>query len=250
MKTWFTLIVGIGIILVLLSIMAHIIKVKKVRNSYKLYDPEHIRSKLKTGDIILFACRKYSNMFNKIAYTARTSFLGANYGHLGLIYREGDDIYVVESTNKGHAGKSKAFQLNKKDKKGVRIINYDTLMNIYSKKYKGMFSVRFIDKPISNKKFMKTLDKYTNITFPSVYKLVIVLFIELFISKNLAKIVSDKLIDDNSMTCGNFVYSMLRDCGVLSEYPEKLFWPYKISTDSFKDIQKVNYSKLYRFVCS
>lgn len=247
MKSYFVTIVGFLVILILLSIMIHVIKIKKDKSKYVMYDSNFIRSKLRTGDIILFASTKYNNIFDKISYTARTTFLGANYGHLGLVYREGDDIYIVESTNINHIGESKALLLNKYNKGGIRMISYDILMEKYSRHCRGTFSVRFIEKPISNKKFMSALNNYKDVTFPKPYKLVLLLFIELFISKTFAIFLSSKILDPNEMMCGSFVYNILHDCNVLEEYPEKLFWPYKVSKNNFEDIQLVKYSKFYRY---
>lgn len=246
MNISFSAIVCFIIILMIISVFTHIIKLKTSNNS-KLYPHDYIRGKLKTGDIILFSAQIYDSKLKEITYTARTSFLGANYGHLGIIYRDGDDIYVVESTNINHIGDDVAFRFNNYKKGGIRIINYDILMQKYSAKHKGIFSVKFLDKPIPNDKFLKKLVKYKKVIFPNTIKLVCLLIIDVFISKYFAKFISSKIIKDKNMMCSEFVHSMLQDCGVLSYYPSKLFWPFKIATQDFKNIQKIRYSKPYRF---
>ena len=74
------------------------------------------------------------------------------------------------------------------------------------------------------------------------------MIIDVFISHSLAQFLSRKMISSKNMMCSEFVYQILIDCGVLkSEYPKKLFWPFKISEDEFRELEKVRYSKPYRF---
>ena len=65
---------------------------------------EFIKSKLKSGDIILFACKKHNSIFNHLIYNSRTKFVGSEYGHGGLILRINNKLYVLECTHHTHVG--------------------------------------------------------------------------------------------------------------------------------------------------
>jgi hypothetical protein len=48
--------------------------------------------------------------------------------------------------------------------------------------------------------------------------------------------------------CSEFVHSFLNKCGVLKDYPSKLFMPYYIEdSELFKDLELVRYSDIVRF---
>lgn len=239
------------LILILILIIVYLyIFVKKIDmyEDYPLYQYNDIKKKLKTGDIIFFSYTNHNSLCLKIQYFFRTKFLGCYYGHVGLIYRYGNEIYVVECTSDNHCADDKANRLNKKSKHGIRLIELDTLLYEYDKVNSALFSVKFISKEIPNNVFIKNLNKYNNIVFESKSLIFTIAFIDLVVANKISKYLLDKIRNDKRMTCGEFVHHFLYNCGVLKNYDSKMFWPHLINSEVFDDLQIIKYSRPYRFV--
>lgn len=201
-----------------------------------------IRNKLKTGDIIFFS-RKETDIIDW-EYYFRKKLLGSTISHIGLIYRENDNIYVVECTSKIHTGNNCCIKLNKHNNGGIRIIQFDKLISIYS----GYFYVKFISKEIPNDLFLNKLDNYKKYVYPNKFILLVIFIIDRLISTKFAEWLSKHLIPLDTIICCEFVYRLLLDCNVVKKYPFKTFWPFCFNDEIFNSLQKVTYSKAYKFV--
>lgn len=236
----------IAIIITIILIIIYIAILIDPTDNAPYYSYTDIKARMKTGDILLFSCKMYGTIIDKLWYATRTSFLGSDYGHAGIIIKSRGKLYVAEVCGPDQCGYQYAKHLNKSCQGGVRIIELDTLLNEYYKEYKGVYAVKFIDKAIPNKVMMANIKKYGHIVFQkrqTLYKLAIP---DLFVSHSLAKYLASKYPTDQ-MICTEFLYRVLHDCGVLGEYPAKLFWPHIIVRDQFNSIAKVVYSLPYKF---
>ncbi len=240
------LIVIVVIILVLILLYVYF-KYKKNFVNNKVYKYHQIRNKLKTGDIILFSCKEYENFIEELKYYARTTLLGSEYGHVGIIIKDNNKLYVLECISKEHAGNEYASHFNKKGDGGVRIIDLDILLKEYCNYHKGMYAVKFINQEIPNKIIFNKLKKYEDMTFEHKSIILTVAFIDICISHNLAVNISNFLSSKDKIFCSEFVHDLLNNCGVLKNYPSKLFWPHMIDNDQFKDFHNDYYSDLYQF---
>lgn len=224
--------------------------------SFKEDLPEHdykaIRSTLQTGDIILFSCNEHDSALDKLMYGLRTKLLGSEYGHVGLIFKSSSgEIYLVECTDKSHIGHWFEVPFNNKNKGGVRIINFDKLIEEYYEKTKAYFAVMSTYYPIPNKLFTSKLSKYTDIIFENKNILICLVAIDTYMSHDLAVKAIQKLNTNNDRTnrmmCSEFVYDFLYECGVVDNYCSKLFWPHLFPSVYFNMLSKVKYSKPIKF---
>ena len=123
----------IFIIILIIILVCIIIFVGPKQHQLVFYDK--IKDKFKTGDILLFSCKKHSSTLKHIEYYMRTNLLGSIFGHVGIVLREKDNLYMVECTDIGHIGEKHAHYLNDQKKGGVRIIKLEYLLKKYSKRY-------------------------------------------------------------------------------------------------------------------
>lgn len=212
-----------------------------------MYKYSDIKPRLKTGDIMLFVCINHSTEFGKFVYYCRTKLVGSDYGHVGLVIRDGNDLFLVESTDTCHSGESWATYLNDKCKGGVRIINLDILLEEYVKDYNGFFGVKFISKEIPNNIIMPNVYKHRHKIFEKNYYLVLLMLMDYL----LPRFFTDKFVSNpyvcNKIYCSELVYKILYDCNVLKKYKPKLFWPNFFTQKIFDDLQLVTYSPVYSF---
>lgn len=240
------------VIIILIILILYIILFVKKNDKYKNY-PIHYFTNLKnmmgTGDIILFSCRKNDNLRTSIEYYLRTDFVGSEYGHVGLVFRDNNnELYVIECVAKNHCADECAKYLNNYEKGGVRIIKMDTLLYWYTKENAGFFAVKFLRNKISNQIFINNLYKYTEKIFEDKKKLFLLVFFDVCVSTDISKkLVS--ICEKNRMMCSEFVHRMLYDCGVLKSYTSKLFWPFSITNgELFRNLENIKYSEPYKFI--
>ena len=134
------------IILVFLYIKSNQKSLDSYQNigSYPTYKYADIKNKLKTGDIMLFSYKKHQSKIHEIFYYCRTKLLGSEYGHVGIVIRDNDKLFLLECTDSDHIGNNKSFHFNNYGKGGVRIIELETLLKEYENGYMGIFGVKFI----------------------------------------------------------------------------------------------------------
>jgi hypothetical protein len=210
------------------------------------YDYNNIKKKFKTGDIIMFSYGRYRSLLEELGYLSRTKLFGTIYGHIGIVLREGNKLYLIECTSSNHTAKKYAYTLNNENRGGVRIIDLDILIREYHDEEKGIFAVKFADKEIPNKLIMCVLEKYGNVIFENIPKIalfVVANFISNKFSKKLAK-----TADNNRMTCSEFAYELLYQCGYVEKYQSKLIWPHLFSNGQFDKLTKIKYSKPIGFI--
>jgi len=211
-----------------------------------IYRYNNIKPNLRTGDIILFSCNKIGSLSERIMYGLRTKTFDSIYGHAGLVFKKDDNIYIIECCGQDQCGNESAQKLNKCGEGGIRIIEIDTLLQEYYKEYNGTYAVKFISKELPNHLVIKNLKKYKNIIFQEGYKTAFLAIMDEGFSHRIAKYYGEKF-SRKKMTCTEFLYNLLYDCGIVKEYPAKLFWPHLIAKTFFTNLELVKYSGLFKF---
>ncbi len=241
-------VIMIIVIMVLFNIFSKILFAPSYATGGKIHKYSEIKQKLKSGDIILFSCKKFDSSINKFEYNLRTKFIGSEYGHAGIIYKKDKRLYLLECTYYDHIGYEKAKYLNDKKKGGVRIIDLDYLINEYYKDSRALFAVKYISKEIPDKVMDDTIKKYKDVIFPNRYLFYLIFLIYYCLSETLASEIGIRLIDENHRMCTEFMHHFLNNCKVLKEYPSKLFWPWKITDGTMDKLQIIKYSDAYKFL--
>jgi hypothetical protein len=228
------------IIIILVNIIS---KRGLINNYYKKYNYEQIRPYLKTGDIILFAYKKYSNLIEEITYNIRTKLMGTLFGHVGIILKMNNELYVLESVPL-FASAIKYSKFLNGSITGPRIVKLNTLLKLYDKKNDAYYGVKFIDKEISSKKLYNEFLTYKHIDFPNWITIAIIgCFDTLF---NCGDLIS-KFTDKNKMMCSEFVHDILYKCNVFKKYNSKLFYPHTITSNKFDKLCNYKYSNIKLF---
>lgn len=81
------IIIFVIIILVVSLLLIYFVNKKPIINT-QIENYSDIKDKFKTGDIILFSCRKHNTFIDEIKYFSRTKLIGSEFGHVGLILRD------------------------------------------------------------------------------------------------------------------------------------------------------------------
>lgn len=236
------------LIFIFLIILYFIFFIKK-DNRYEYYPMnkyKNIKHKFKTGDIILFSCKMHSSFLNNLEYYMRTNFIGSEYGHVGIILKMNNDIYLVECTDYDHIADNYAYRMNSYGKGGVRIINFEKILKYYYNETHGNFAVKFISKEIPNKVFFSKLKDYKNIIFRNKQNVYCPAIFDIVVSHELSEKIFDE--EDGEMLCSEFVYHFLHKCKILSKYPSNLFWPHLFTDGTFDELASVPYSEPCKFV--
>ena len=239
---------GIIIIIVLILFLMYVLFFIN-QNDKKIHKYSEIKDKMKTGDVLLFSCKTHPTLFNHIQYYVRTNLLGSEFGHVGVVIRDKDELYFVECTDVNHTGDSMAKRLNNYGKGGVRIIKLDYLLEKYHKKYNGIFGIRFISREISNKMIFREIGKFKDKIFENKTKLLFLGFVDICISHSLASQLSNILSDNKRIMCSQYTHELLYNCGAVDKYKSHLFWPHLFDDGNvFDHLQKISYSHTYKFV--
>ena len=241
------LIIGLFLLIICIIIIIVYFLSSKSRNIDTSTRYDEIKDQLQTGDIMLFVCIKHSNKIDDMLYYSRTRMIGSDYGHVGLVLREGEKLYMVECTDANHCAEEQSYHLNDYGLGGVRIIDLDILVDVYTKEYGGIFAVKHISKAIPNEMFYDAIHKHSNKIFENKQYLTIMLIASLFIPSDILKFFTPDPMYDNKIYCSEMVYAVLRDCGVLAEYNQKLFWPYLFTNKIFDNLQLIPYSDVITF---
>lgn len=248
MKTWITLLL-VAVIAILLTI-AYFMAQPIIPPKYKLDD---VIDTLKTGDIVLFSSKNNGDALQSSIYFARTKLVGSEYGHVGIILREKDDVYLVECCNPNQVGHESSYHLNNKLLGGVRIIRLQTILKQYYDMYGGFFAIKPIKTAIPNKVMRSALQKYQDSIFEDIGFVYCIAMIDNLISKDVAKKVISKyrseLFEHNRMTCGEFVCKLLIDCEVVRQCRSKLIWPHVYTGKRFDKLSNGSYDVHYKISC-
>ncbi|BCS83183.1 hypothetical protein QLL95_gp0940 [Cotonvirus japonicus] len=234
------------IIIILLLILTYVVNEKK-QNDSTMYKFDEIKPYLKTGDIILFSCSQHFSPVEKLKYISRTSLVGCKYGHVGLVLKRNNKLYVAECTDYDHPGYKYATHFNDKNKGGVRIIEMEKLLKDYTQEYKATYAVKFISQEIPNELFYKKISKHFHKTFEYKPILLTLAFFDIMISHDVGTKLSEKMYNKNKLMCSEFAHSVLYDCGALKYYPSKIFWPHVFEEKTFLELEKIPFSKTYNF---
>ena len=248
------------IILLVLVIIFNRPRMINTLNDKTTYKYSNLREKFKTGDIILFSYIKHDNLFKKLTYQCRTTFLGFEYGHAGLVMKHDGNLYVVECTDTEHVDNDKCIYLNNKSENdkcvhlnnkkrgGIRIFEMDTLLDKYYRENEGHFGVKFISQEIPSNIILSSLKKYENITFENKISVLCIALIDIFVSHQFAETILEYHNNTDRMMCTEFLHRILNEANILKPYPSKLFWPHKINDVDFEKIEKIKFSKIHRFI--
>lgn len=242
------IIIFIILIIFILYIIFFIRKADIYRND-PLYHYQDIKKKMKTGDIILFSCKKNNSIYQKLGYYVRTELIGCEYGHVGIIVKKNDKLYVLECVSDDHCADIHGEYLSGSGEGGIRLINLETLLHHYYEDYDGLYAVKFISKEIPLETVDNELQNYVGTKFEDKKKIFLLGLIDICISHNLSKkLSSNNKKEDKILCCSGFVHHFLNKCGVFKDYPSELFWPHLfLYDDKCKPLENVEYSKPFRF---
>lgn len=208
----------------------------------------YIRPYLQTGDIILFHCNTYSSPLNQLGYYIRDKIGGIDYSHAGIVYRPSDDeLYILEVVNHDQPSNDKSLFFNGQTS-GLRIALLDDVMHDYSIECHGDYAVKFIQQPIDNVCIEQHIPKYSTQTFSSYTRIGEIAITDIIMGH--AKAIALSKEHPDKMFCTQFVYDMLRDCGVMNEnagFDGTVFFLQHFNDDKFSKFTKVEYSKIEPF---
>lgn len=196
----------------------------------------NIRSQLQTGDIIMFACNQEHTDALTLKRLAYNIFV-CDYLHVGLVYRVHSELYLVECCTQDQSKGLSSF-LNSKGQGGIRITEMSVALAAYVDEYSGYFAVKHISKPIPNHIFQACLNAFRDTTFESYSKLAFMSLTDK-ISHSLA---SGLAKPNGRMSCGEFLHCILHQCGILANFPSKIFWPFYVNDLNFHKLTLVPYS--------
>ena len=248
MRIWIVLLI-VGLVAVLISVLYLIIPRENAKEAYQY---SKIKDNLKTGDIILFSSKNNGNLIQSTIYWTRTRLVGSEYGHVGIVIRTEDGLYLAECCNAMHAGHDECYHMNKQGNGGVRIISLDTIIERYHREYGGFFAVKPIKEELSSDVVISSLNKYQESIFEDINFMYYVAMLDTLVSKDIAKTVIRKyrsnMFDPHRMTCGEFLYNILTDCGVTKSSRSKLVWPHVYVGNRFTKLSNGAYDYHHMFI--
>lgn len=236
------------IIIIIACIILYIYKQSKTETVKEFEKYKNIRSTFKTGDIILFSCKKHETISDKLEYFCRTKLLGSEFGHVGIIVRHKHDLFLLECTNAMHPGDEHAYHYSNQRKGGVRLINFDILLKEYHKNYNAIYAIKHISEEISNSQIFEATKEFKEKIFEDKKMLFFLAFVDILISHDVAIYLSEKFGNNNRVMCSEFVHKTLHNCNILNEYTSKIFWPHLFENQTFNNLEKNIYTKPYYFV--
>lgn len=209
---------------------------------------DQVRGALKTGDIILFHKTTRSGFLDvlELDILAPLFFEQNEFRHSGIIVRRGDDLFVMECTEELHSGHSHATYPT--GGKGVREVPLDALLQAYTRDNgEPHFGVRFIAEEIPLEALMKTVCEVGPVRYMKGHRSVPVFLSQYVLPSPLVRKVVD--LNAHHMMCSEFVHRVLNGCGVMRDYPSKLFAPYILENASlFSRHDLGGYSEIVRFI--
>lgn len=244
----FGIVIVIVVIIIIILVFLYF-KIRRNPNAGIISHFSEIKDSFQTGDLMLFSCnrRHLPGGWIDAAYQTLSDCM---FGHLGLILRHKDKIYVVDCVPSDQTGNLGSYFLNNDySQGGIRIIKIEYLLHRYTKDYNGVYGIKHISKPINNHRFNKVLKTFTGTTYENKMFFLKLAFVDAFISKERAiKLLgSDPYAHTDRMMCSEFVHRLLHKCGILKKYPSKLFWPFLVLSPEFEDLEIVKYGPCIKF---
>jgi len=208
---------------------------------------DDIRADTRTGDILLFHKTSRNGLVDALEQDVVSPLLFSEneFRHSGIVVRKAGELFVMECADRFHSGHGEATYLTKGN--GIRIVPLETLLEAYNRDNGDPhFGIRHISEEISFDKIEATLEQYGPIDYLRMHRSAYVFLSCAVLPKRLQPGVLEKY--RNEMMCSEFVHSLLSRCGVLRDYPSKLFAPYTIENSAaFREFEIVKYSEVVRF---
>ena len=214
---------------------------------HEILDFGSVYADAKTGDILLFHKTNRSGLLDTLELDVLSPMLfdENEFRHSGIILRENDELFVVECADEFHSGHSDAKYLTAGN--GIRMVPLETLLDAYNRDNGDPhFGIRHISREIPAQQVYSSLEQYGAVDYLKVHKSAGVFLSHALLPDSLHLRVVDAL--KNEMMCSEFVHSLLNRCGVLKDYPSKVFAPYYLEDPAvFKELEIVSYSDIVRF---
>ena len=213
----------------------------------EIRDFASVVSDTKTGDILLFHKTNRSGLLDTLELDVLSPMLfdENEFRHSGIIVRENRELFVVECADEFHSGHSDARYLTAGN--GIRMVPLETLLDAYNRDNGDPhFGIRHISREIPTEQLYAEVEEYGAIDYLKVHKSACVFLSRVLLPEALHLRVVDAF--RNEMMCSEFVHSLLNRCGVLKDYPSKVFAPYYLEDPVvFKELEIVSYSDIVRF---
>jgi len=221
---------------------------RKLRYKRKpIVDFHEIRSAARTGDILLFHKTNRSGLLDtlELDVVSPLLFLENEFRHSGIIVRKGGELFVMECADQFHSGHTEATYLTSGN--GIRLVPLEPLLQAYNRDNGDPhFGIKHIAAEIELRDLNASIEQYGSVNYLKVHKSACIFLLDIFLPRSLHRKVVDAYKDE--MMCSEFVHSVLNRCGVLKDYPSKLFAPYSIENrDVFEKLEVVKYSDIIRF---
>jgi hypothetical protein len=208
---------------------------------------EQIRDRARTGDIILFHKTTRNGLLEALELDVLSPLIFAEteFRHCGIVIRKNGELYAMECAGELHSGHTEATYLTKGT--GIRLVPIETLLEAYNRDNGDPhFGIKYISEEIPTHRLQATLAEYESVNYLKLHKILCIFLSHLLLPRKLYRKIADSL--RNEMMCSEFVHSFLNRCGVLKDYPSKLFMPYYIEdSDVFQKLEFVKYSEIVRF---
>ncbi len=239
-----------GLILAAVSVvyLAKWIDRRKLRyKRHEIFNFDRVAPAAKTGDILLFHKTNRSGLLDTLELDLLSPLLfnENEFRHSGVIVRENGELFVVECADEFHSGHSEARYLTAGN--GIRLVPLETLLDAYNRDNGDPhFGIKHISSEIPVQSLYATLQQYGSIDYLKVHKSACVFLSHVLLPTALHLRIVDAF--KNEMMCSEFVHSLLNRCGVLKDYPSKVFAPYYLEDPAvFKKLEIVKYSDIVRF---
>ena len=207
-----------------------------------------VRESLKTGDIILFHKTARTGILDTLEMDllAPLIFEENEFRHSGIVIRRGQDLFVIECTEERHSGAAHASYPT--GGSGIREVPLEPLLAAYTMDNGDPhFGVRFIPSEIPESTLMSRVREIGPVIYLRARRSISIYLTSYFLPLNLHRRIMNRY--SGEMMCSEFVHRVLAACGVLSDYPSKLFAPYVIENPRlFERHDRIGYSEVVRFV--
>ena len=208
---------------------------------------EHIRDRARTGDVILFHKTTRNGLLESLEIDVLSPlvFPETEFRHCGIIVRKNGELHVMECADQLHSGHDDATYMTKGT--GIRLVPIEPLLAAYNRDNGDPhFGIKYISDEIPAAKVQSALKEYGSVNYLKIHKVLYVFLSHLLLPRRVHEKVAKSL--SHEMMCSEFVHSFLNKCGVLKDYPSKLFMPYYIEDSGlFKNLELVKYSDIVRF---
>ena len=206
-----------------------------------------VRDAFRTGDIILFHKTTRSGVLDilELDILAPMFFDESEFRHSGIIVRRDDQLFVMECTEPTHSGYAHANYPT--GGKGIREVPLDALLEEYSRDNgDAPFGVRYIAEEIPLEILQETIREVGPVSYMKAHTTVPIFLSQYVLPDAIVRRVAQ--VPRHQMMCSEFVHRVLSGCGVLRDYPSKLFAPYIIENSSqFSSHAIIRYSDIVRF---